>query len=129
MSKPEDTLNLFLLNRLNDVCTPDRVACYIKDNKLIAYVGGDDKVTFDPSTQVIGCQFIYSGGKRFRPQYINKDTLNKLYVKLTSKQEARVNPDAELKKDFRVTTKKVNDKVRNDIAKYEEALRNKTNKR
>ena len=126
MSKPEDTLNLFLLNRLNDVCTPDRVACYIKDNKLIAYVGGDDKVTFDPSTQVIGCQFVYAGGKRFRAKYINIDTLNKLYIKLTSKTE-KVNPDAELKKDFRVTTRKVNQKVRNDIAKYEEAL--KANKR
>ena len=115
---PEEVINRFLLNRLNDVCTPDRFCCQIKDGKLYAYVGGGDKIIYNPATDTLDLQYIYYGYLHLKKYKLNKKIFKDIFDMLSNVKIEKT-PDQILKEKYGITSKRVNGKIKKEIMKYE----------
>lgn len=123
---PEQTLNQQIKNYLNDVPTPDRVACYICDKRLEVCLGGPHVFWYNPETNKITIKKSYSCLKSIDGRLIDKSILKQIYQKILMKGKT-ISLDNQLKKEFKIDKKsKLNQKDLETIAKYENAF--KTNK-
>lgn len=115
---PEEVINRFLLNRLNDVCTPDRFCCQIKEGKLYAYVGGGDKIIYNPVTDTLDLQYIYYGYLHLKKSKLDKKIFKAIFDMLSNTTVEKT-PDEILKERYGITSKRVNAKIKQEIMKYE----------
>lgn len=119
---PEQVLNKQLENYLNDTPTPDRVACYVRDNKLEICLGGPHVFWYIPETNLIRIKRQYPCLKPFNGRLINKETLKRIYDKITLTPES-VSLDKQLKEKYRIQKKsKLNKDQLTLISKYEESM-------
>lgn len=120
---PEQALNKQLENYLKDIPTPDRVACYVRDNKLEVCLGGPHIFWYFPETNLIRIKRQYSCLKPFNGRLINKETLKQIYDKITL-TPGLVSLDKQLKEKYRIQKKsRLNKDQLTLISKYEESMR------
>lgn len=122
----EQVLNRQIENYLNDIPTPDRVACYIRDERLEVCLGGPHVFWYIPETNTIRIKKSYSCLSPINGRKIDKTILLKVYKKILNGGKT-ISLDKQLKKEFKIEKKsKLNKKDLETIAKYENAF--KTNK-
>lgn len=126
----EETINKFLLNRLNDVCTPDRVAVYITNGILEICI--PESIFFDPVTKKGKLKKIYAGGVTIDGSKLDKELMIKLFHKLSVKElspkEKQEAVDRMILEKYRIEGKITKKKMKNatkEIQKYEQIIADK----
>ena len=119
---PEQVLNKQIENYLNDIPTPDRVACYVRDGQLEVCLGGPHVFWYFPETHTIRIKKQYPCLKPINGRLLDKNLLKRVYDKITQKPES-VNLDKELKEKYRIDKKsKLSKDQLTLISKYEHAM-------
>jgi hypothetical protein len=118
----EQTINRQLKNYLDDVCTSDRVACFLKNGILEICI--PESIFFNPVTMKGKLKKVYMGYIKINGSKLDKNIMLAICNKLANKQkvESQKDRDDKVKKKFGIQSKRVTEKTRTLISKYEEAI-------
>jgi len=113
-----NNLNKGLYNFLHDICEQPRWACYKKEKEIVVYLCGGNHFTFDGSN-VTSKRFYNTNIKE---KDIDKKLVKKIFDKLFEEKDKRTS-DEKLKEKYKITHKRLTDKDREIISKYEEEIK------
>lgn len=115
-------VNKGLYNYLHNICEQPRWACYKKEKEIVVYLCGGNYFTFD-GNDITSISLTHTS---LTEKEIDIDLVKKIYKKLFAPKDLR-SDDEKLKDKYKITRKRINSKDREEIAKYEEAIkRNRT---
>lgn len=117
---PEQTINRFLENYLNDVPTPERLACYLKDGQVEVCLSGPHSFWYNPETDKIRIKKSYPCLLPINGRLIDKSILRSIYKKLT--KTPSISNNEMLREKYRIDKKRIGKKELEEIAKYESAI-------
>lgn len=118
----EATINRQLKNYLDDVCTSDRIACFLRNGILEICI--PESIFFDPVTMKGKLKKVYMGYMKIDGSRLDKNIMLAICKKLANKkkEETQEDRDKKIKEKFGIQSKRVNEKTRQLISKYEKAI-------
>lgn len=116
-------INKKLSNVFNKISCPERLACYLKDGKMVCYMNGGDKFIYNPSDGSIEKQETYILGFDFNEDLIDKDLLDGIIENIQRKTKID-NETSQLRERYKITKKTIREKDISEISRYEQAMRN-----
>ena len=114
-------INKCISNVLNDISCPERLACYLKDGRLICFIGGPNSFIYDPINKSI-IKKISHDIYDFDISKINIEHLDKIICK-KSIINKKTDEYSFVRDKYKITKKTLKQKDIEEIVKYEQSLK------